>query len=266
MDMDIDRWKQGLNDLPLGDIYLYQELESTNSEAEKRIQDGAPPFSLVLADAQTAGRGRQGRSWITRAGTALALSWILYPEPGRIQQELLGRLAGLGAVAVWEVLQDEYQLPANVKWPNDVLVEGKKLAGILPEVHWDGCQLTDVILGIGLNVHREALPQDAEFIFPATTLEDCLGERVSRLELLQQIMASLLKWYERLAEPTLINTWNSALAYREESVVLSTSQGEIARGVVLGVKDDGSLSLRDATGVVQDFHSGEIQVRLVDRS
>ena len=264
--MDIDRWKQRLEELPLGELYLYQEVGSTNSEAEKKAQEGAPPFSLVLADAQTEGKGRQGRSWITRPGSALALSWILYPEPGRIQTEMLGRLAGLGAVAVCEVLQDTYQLSASVKWPNDVLVEGKKITGILPEVHWDGCRLEDVILGIGVNVHHEALPREAEFIFPATTLEDCLGKRVSRLDLLLEIMGSLLKWYERLAEPSLIKAWNAALAYREKVVALSTPQREIARGEVLGVMEDGALSLRAKTGLVQQFHSGEIQLRLVDRS
>lgn len=264
--MDIDQWRQHLEELPLGEIYLYQEVGSTNAEAEKRAAAGAPAFSLVLADAQTAGRGRQGRSWITLPGSALALSWILYPEPGRIQPELLGRLAGLGAVAIWEVLHEIYDLPAQVKWPNDVLVEGKKIAGILPEVHWDGCRLMDVILGIGINVHREALPPDAELIFPATTLEDCLGKRVSRLDLLLLMMKSLLKWYKRLAEPALVTTWNSALAYRDELVALSTARGEITRGEVLGVSEDGSLSLRDKMGLVQQFHSGEIQVRLVDRS
>lgn len=264
--MDIQRWRQRLEELPLGELYLYQEVGSTNSEAEKLVGQGAPPFSLVLADAQTAGRGRQGRGWITQPGSALALSWILYPEPGRIQPELLGRLAGLGAVAVWEVLQEIYHLSANIKWPNDLLVEGKKVAGILPEVHWDGCQLTDIILGIGLNVHREALPPDAELLFPAATLEECLGKRISRLDLLIQIMESLLKWYQRLAEPSLVNTWNSALAYRDQEVVLSAPRGEIARGKVLGVDEDGSLSLRDHSGLVQSYHSGEIQVRLVDRS
>jgi BirA family biotin operon repressor/biotin-[acetyl-CoA-carboxylase] ligase len=264
--MDIKRWRERLEELPLGEIYIYQEVESTNSEAEKRVQEGAPAFSLVLADAQTAGRGRQGRSWITQPGSALALSWILYPEPGRIQPELLGRLTGLGAVAVCQVLRETYRLPARVKWPNDVLVEGEKITGILPEVHWDGCRLVDVILGIGVNVHREALPQDTEFIFPATTLEDCLGARISRLDLLQEIMESLLTWYRRLAEPSLIDTWNSLLAYREEQVVLSIPKGEIARGELLGVNEDGSLNLRDQTGLVQRFHSGEIQVRLVDRS
>ncbi|MFL7812085.1 MAG: biotin--[acetyl-CoA-carboxylase] ligase [Anaerolineales bacterium] len=264
--MDIDIWRQRLEELPLGELYLFQEVGSTNSEAEALVQKGAPPFSLVLADSQTAGRGRQGRGWITEPGSALALSWVLYPEPGRIQPELLGRLAGLGAVAVWEVLQEIYQLSASIKWPNDVLVEGKKVAGILPEVHWDGCQLIAIILGIGLNVHREALPPDVELLFPAATLEECLGKRISRLELLFQIMESLLKWYKRLAEPSLINTWNSALAYRNQAVVLSTPQGEMAQGEVLGINEDGSLSLRDQTGLVQSYHSGEIQIRLVDRS
>ena len=83
--MDIQLWKDRLAHLPLGEIYLYPEVNSTNLVAEKKIKNGAPAFSLVGADSQTEGKGRSGRSWITRPGKALALSWILYPEPGRLQ-------------------------------------------------------------------------------------------------------------------------------------------------------------------------------------
>ena len=104
--MDIDRWQKRLETLPLGDLYLYKEVDSTNTCAEKLTREGAQPLSLVIADAQTAGRGRGGRTWITQPGQALAFSWILYPEPGLIQPETLGRLSGLGALAVAETLQD----------------------------------------------------------------------------------------------------------------------------------------------------------------
>ena len=241
--MDIPRWKERLEDLPLGEMYLFSEVGSTNQEAEKLIQAGVPPFTLVVADSQTAGKGRQGRTWITQPGQALAFSWILYPEKGRIQPEILGRISGLGALAVAETIQELYGLPAEIKWPNDVIIEGKKTAGILVEVHWQGCQLLDVILGIGINVKAKSLPENPRFDFPATTLEGISGTEIDRLELLRKVLESLLKWYRRLAEPSLIKTWNTNLAYKNKLVSLRSPLGPLVEGTVSGVGEDGSLIL-----------------------
>ena len=158
--MDLSVWRSRLKELPLGELFLYQEVGSTNSAAENHIKTGAPAFSLILADTQTAGRGRHGRTWETRAGKALAFSWILYPEPGLLTPETLGKLSGLGALAVAETLIEGYQLEAEIKWPNDVLVEGKKVCGVLVDVHWAGNQLKDVVLGIGINVSRGSVPEE----------------------------------------------------------------------------------------------------------
>lgn len=264
--MDFSHWKERLGNLPLGEVHLFPEVGSTNLEAEKLIQAGAAPFSLVVADSQTAGKGRQGRSWITRPGQALAFSWILYPEKGRIQPETLGRLNGLGALAVAEAVQDEIGLRCEVKWPNDVLIEGKKVAGILVEAHWQGCQLLDVILGIGINVSRESIPADPQFSFPAASLGGVSGKEIDRLELLVKVMESLLKWYRRLAEPSLIRAWNDRLAYKDQLVTLISPRGPLAEGKVLGVEEDGSLMADTGLGEARQFHSGEIQLRLVDRS
>jgi len=264
--MDIPRWKSRLEKLPLGELHFFSEIGSTNLEAEKLIQAGAPPFSLVVADSQTAGKGRQGRSWITRPGQGLAFSWILYPERGRVQPEILGRISGLGALAVAETVQEDYQLPAEIKWPNDVLVAGKKFAGVLVEVHWQGCQLLDVVLGVGINVGVDSLPPHPRFDFPATNLEAAFGKEINRLDLLENVLRSLLKWYRRLAEPSLIKAWNDRLAYVNQHVRLVSPSGPVAEGSVLGVEEDGSLTLEINGREQRQYHSGEIQMRLVDRS
>lgn len=264
--MEIDRWRERLKQLPLGDLYLYEEVGSTNLEAERLAEGGAPPLSLVVADSQIAGRGRLGRTWITQPGQALAFSWILYPQPGLIQSETLGRLNGLGALAVVETLREGYALPAQIKWPNDVLVEDRKIAGILAEAHWEGCQLLHVILGLGINIHQNALPADASLAFPATTLEECLGRKVSRLDFLVQVLQALLKWHRQLAEPSLIKAWNELLAYRGQQIALSSAGGTSARGELLGIDEEGALILRTERGEKNHILSGEIQVRLVDRS
>ncbi|HDD55549.1 MAG TPA: biotin--[acetyl-CoA-carboxylase] ligase [Chloroflexi bacterium] len=264
--MDIPRWKERLTHLPLGELHFHPEVGSTNLEAEKLIQAGVEPFSLVIADSQTAGRGRQGRTWITRPGQALAFSWILFPEKGRIRPETLGRINGLGALAVAETIQEKYGLQSEIKWPNDVLIEGSKVAGILVEVHWQGCQLMDVILGIGINVGKESIPADPQFNFPATSLEGSAGKEINRLDLLVGLLESLLKWYRRLAEPSLIKAWNEHLAYKNQLVSLNSPNGPLTEGTLQGVEQDGSLILGTSTGEVRHFHSGVIQLRLVDRS
>lgn len=264
--MDIPRWKERLNHLPLGELHFHPVVGSTNLEAEKLIQVGVEPFSLVIADSQTAGKGRQGRTWITRPGQALAFSWILFPETGRIQPETLGRINGLGALAVSETIQEKLGLQSDIKWPNDVLIEGEKVAGILVEVHWQGCQLLDVILGIGINVGKASIPADPQFNFPATSLEDSCGKEIDRLDFFTDLLASLLKWYRRLAEPSLIKAWNDHLAYKNQLVSLISPKGPLAEGRVHGVEEDGSLILEMSPGAVRHFHSGEIQLRLVDRS
>lgn len=264
--MDIPRWKERLDHLPLGELHIHPAVGSTNLEAEKLIQAGVEPFSLVIADSQTSGKGRHGRTWITRPGQSLAFSWILFPEKGRIMPETLGRINGLGALAVAETIQEKYGLQSEIKWPNDVLIEGKKVAGILAEVHWQGCQLLDVILGIGINVGKESFPVNPDFNFPATSLEDSYGKEIDRLDFLDDLLESLLKWYRRLAEPSLIKAWNDQLAYMNQLVSLISPQGPLAEGRVQGVDEDGSLILETSPGAVRHFHSGEIQLRLVDRS
>jgi len=264
--MDLSVWRSRLKELPLGELFLYQEVGSTNSAAEKHIKTGAPAFSLVLADTQTAGRGRHGRSWETRAGKALAFSWILYPEPGLIIPETLGKLSGLGALAVAETLIEDYQLRAEIKWPNDVLVGGKKICGVLVDVHWTGNQLKDVVLGIGINVSRGSVPQEKDLHFPAACLEDVAGRDIPRLELLVKVMLALLKWYPELSAKSFTTAWQERLAYKNEVVVLTTGKKIIDQGKVLGVSAEGSLILHSDSGVERRYQTGEIQLRLVDRS
>lgn len=263
--MDINSWKTRLEQLPLGDLYLHQELGSTNVEAEAVIEQGARPFSLVLVDSQTAGKGRQGRNWVTRKGKALAFSWILYPEPDLAHPETLGLFSGLGALAVAEVLNNVFQLPAEIKWPNDVLVEGKKVAGVLVDVHWAGSQLKDVVLGIGVNVARGSVPDNDVLNFPATSLEEASGKQIPRLELLVQILESLINWFPRLSAPEFLQAWDSKLAYRGQMVKLVSSTEVIDQGILNRIGEDGSLILLSEDGKERRYHTGEIQLRLVDR-
>ena len=263
--MDITAWKSRLEEMPLGDIYLYQEIGSTNQEALDLAQHGAPQFTLVLADSQTAGRGRQGRSWVTKEGKALAFSLILYPDAGMITPENLGKLSGLGALAVVEGINKTCQLDGLIKWPNDVLVNGKKVCGILVDLHWKGAKLDSAVIGIGINVFKGSVPDDIELIFPAASLEDFVEGEISRLDLLFQVVNSILKWYPMITSKDFLNTWRRNLAFQNQEVMLISGENILDQGEVLGLDEEGGLIIRSSSGEKRFYQTGEIRLRPVDR-
>ena len=133
--MDLGTLQSCLSGLPLGQIAYFDVLDSTNEYALNWANGGEEHLSLVVADEQTAGRGRSGRTWFTPPGAALAFSLVLKPE--LLGAGLITRLTGLGALAVCQVLRDVYGLGSKIKWPNDVLGDGRKLAGVLVDDRTD---------------------------------------------------------------------------------------------------------------------------------
>jgi len=254
--------------LPLGDIRYFESITSTNDEAADWIKEGAPDLALLVANEQTAGRGRGGRKWYTPAGSALAFSFVLRSKD-QIKQLLkyqnTARLNGLGALAVAKALQKKYNLPAQIKWPNDILWENKKLSGVLAEAHWMGSELTAVVLGIGVNVSKISVPPEDwdtlnPYPFPATCLEAALGASVNRWELLYAIIEELLSWRTQLALPTFLQAWEANLAFRGQAVqVFSPGMGAtMQRGKIIALAEDGALQLQDESGKTIHLRAGEI--------
>jgi BirA family biotin operon repressor/biotin-[acetyl-CoA-carboxylase] ligase len=251
-----------LEDLPLGEVRYYDRVESTNDIAGEWVEKGVPDFSLLVSDEQTAGRGRTGRRWVTRPGGALALSLILYPTAGEVN-EAVTRFTGLGAMAVCRALRDNYSLPAQIKWPNDVLVCGRKLAGILVEAQWSGDRITGLILGIGVNVSSNAVPEVVDF--PATCVETAIGQGVDRWNLLHHIIEELTQWRPLISSPEFIKSWEANLAFRGESVQIKVDDETHLEGMVIGLNPDGSLRLDTSVGKRISLRSGEIHLRPVDK-
>ena len=262
--MDLTTLQLQLSDLPLGPLAYFSVLGSTNTEAVRWIKDGAPHLSLVVADEQTAGRGRSDRAWYTSPGVGLAFSLVLRPE--QIGSISTPRLTGLGALAVCDVLQDDYGLPAKIKWPNDVLVDGSKLAGVLVEAQWQGEDILSAVLGIGINVARESVPSQGELDFPATSVETVYGGSVDRWKLLKEVLAALLSRLPQLDHIGFIQAWDANLAFQQEWVQLSRPGAEPVRGRLLGLDRDGFLQLRLGSGEEKVFQSGDIKLRKVDRT
>lgn len=256
---------EGLRDrLPIGwigeDFYYHKSIGSTNSEAIQLAETGAPHGTLVLADAQTAGKGREGRRWITLPGTALAFSLILRPSNLGVDQWLI--LFGLGALSVAEALS-EMGLQPEIKWPNDVLLDGKKVAGILVNSNWMGESVDYAVLGIGLNVSPEAIPDDAELDFPATSIVEALGRSINRGDLLIAILKRLKALFQQLNSPDLSNAWQDRLAYLNQEVVVKKADG-LVTGRLIGLTANGELKLIEKSGYQTVIGYGDVSLRPIE--
>jgi BirA family biotin operon repressor/biotin-[acetyl-CoA-carboxylase] ligase len=174
------------------------------------------------------------------------------------------RLTALGALSTCLALRQGYGLPAQVKWPNDVLVAGKKLAGVLVEASWQGERLQTAVLGIGINVAPASVPPDPDLSFPATCVETALGRPVERLELLRSILGWLVDWRPRLNSPDFLRAWEERLAFRGEWVQVTCEGRPALEGQVLGLDLNGGLRLKERSGQVHSLQSGEVRLRPVD--
>lgn len=237
----------------------YRQVDSTNTAARTWAASGAPEGSVVLAEEQTAGRGRMGRQWKARSGQNLLFSIVLRP---RLPLEHRGLITLAAGVAVAQILQ-ELVAPheAAIKWPNDILLEGSKCCGMLLEtVHETGRsqQQAAVILGIGLNVNQVHFPEAIEE--RATSLRLTAGRPIDRAPLFVQLLRALERWYDRLhRDPEAVRTaFTEKMVNNRESVVLRwTDSSRPIEGSVEGIDETGGLRLRQGNRI-RVFHAGEV--------
>jgi BirA family biotin operon repressor/biotin-[acetyl-CoA-carboxylase] ligase len=241
-------------------LYFYPSLDSTNDQAALLARQGAPHGTLVIADEQTAGKGRAGRRWFTPPGSAVAMSFVLHPSG--LAADAFGGLVVLGSLAVAQALED-IGLEAEIKWPNDVLLEGRKVAGVLVENFWDGDASEHMILGIGVNVLLASQPPGDALEYPATCVEAVLGRAIDRHEFIRTIVRSVGHWYRYLNDKDIVEAWDERLAFRDQEVII-TGESKEQRGVVQGITTRGELRLRIATGEVLNYPTGELRLRPVD--
>lgn len=250
--------QDALSSLPLGGLRYFASVGSTNDEALAWAAEGAKDLSLVVADEQTAGRGRSGRKWFTPPGASLTFSLILRPTAAERTHPT--RTTGLGALALADPLRTR-GLAVQIKWPNDVLINGKKAAGILVESVWTGGTLDASILGMGVNALAASVPPADQILFPATSIESEFGASVDRAELFRDILASLIGWRSRLDTHEFMQAWEDALAFRGERVQAWAGNDLPLIGTLLGLEPDGSLRLRDEHGNPVTVQFGEIHLR-----
>ena len=238
-------------------VVVYPRVGSTNDEAKRLAEDGAPEGTLVVADEQTAGRGRLQRTWWAPAGTALLMSLILRPDLAPHQAQ---RLTMLCSLAVCDAIAGTTGLVPAVKWPNDVLRRGRKVCGILTELGIKGTRLVYAVVGMGVNVNVN-FGGAGELTLTATSLAQELGREVSRLELLRAILINIEERYTRLrAGESPHAEWAARLATLRQRVVITTPTEQLS-GIAEGVDADGALILRDESGALRPILAGDVTLR-----
>lgn len=256
--MNQNELKKSLSRLALGDIKYFESIGSTNDEALAWAADNARDLSLVLADEQTAGRGRLDRKWFTPKGTALAFSLILRPTAQ--EKPHLSRTVGLAALAVAESLRAR-GLEAQIKWPNDILIHGQKVCGILVESVWSGEDVDCAVIGIGVNVLKESVPAAENLLFPATSIEHALGQPPDRVDVLNDILVAFLALRPRLTSDEFLSQWQGLLAFQDETVQVETVNMPTVSGKIRGLDPDGSLRLLNEHGEIVTVRFGDVRLR-----
>jgi BirA family biotin operon repressor/biotin-[acetyl-CoA-carboxylase] ligase len=240
----------------VAEIAYHPRLDSTNTLAKRRASEGAPEGLLVIADEQTAGRGRLGRTWWAPAGSALLTSLLFRPvlPPDQAQQ-----LTMLCALAAADAVRDTTALAVDLKWPNDLLIQGCKLAGILTESVFKADHLDFVVVGLGLNVNTDFV-QAPPLIAPATSLRLELGHPVDRLALLSAYLDGVARRYGQLKRTSPYHEWASRLVTLGQPVIAHLVDQTLS-GLAAGVDTDGALLLRTADGAVHRLLAADVSLR-----
>ncbi len=239
-------------------FYCFNELTSTNDLASELARGGASEGTTILAEIQTKGRGRHGRKWVSQPGKSLTFSIVLRPT---LSQDRFGELTLTAAVGVARALEKFGFHPA-IKWPNDVLLSGRKVCGILTETGPKKDKMTSAILGIGLNLSQVLKNFPLELRETATSLRmQTKGKIPPREVLLQQIMHQLEESYEWVKEGKfhrVLTEWRkrSSLTGKQVRVVLS---GRSIYAQVLDVDERGALLVRTDVGTVEKLTAGEVE-------
>jgi BirA family transcriptional regulator, biotin operon repressor / biotin---[acetyl-CoA-carboxylase] ligase len=241
-------------------LRIVPETGSTNEDASRWAQQGAPEGATIVAEHQASGRGRLGRTWTDEPGSGLLVSVVLHPPQDLFSLGLVPLAAGLAA---WDALRDT-TLPAllHLKWPNDVLLDGRKVCGILVEsaVGASGAPIR-LVVGFGLNVNQIAFAED--IANTATSLRRVTGLVHDREALLARLLGAVEARYLSLREKretSLRAEYEARMAFMNQVITLIPREGSAIRGQVLGIATDGGLRLCTPSGT-RVFYSGEVSLR-----
>jgi BirA family biotin operon repressor/biotin-[acetyl-CoA-carboxylase] ligase len=238
------------------EILRFDSLPSTNLEAARRAVAGASEGLCVVAGEQTAGRGRLEREWVSPKGAGLYFSIILRP---RFEQSVWPLLSLVAAVAVYDALHDSCGLQADIKWPNDVLANEKKLCGILAETV-ETSEGRAVVLGIGINLTNHAFPANLENI--ATSVEAATRQTPNVEVVLEALVGKLGKYYQTLqgsdGAQMILREWCSRSTFANGKRIRVATGDEIIDGTSRGLEPDGALRVETVGGEMRTVRAGDV--------
>lgn len=240
-------------------IHYLETCHSTQPIAHQYAQEGAMDGTVVIAEEQQDGKGRMARPWASKAYKGIWMSVILKPE---LTPQQAPQMTLVAAVATVKAIHEVTGLTPEIKWPNDLLIDGRKVTGILTELQADPDRVKAILLGIGINVNQEKneFPEEIETI--ATSLSIALGKPVNRAKL----VASILKHLEHLVGlyleegfPPIKQLWEryaNTIGKQVRAVILQ----EIIEGVAIGITEEGMLELQLSDGTIRKIYSGDIEL------
>ncbi len=239
------------------EIHCYSHLVSTNTTAKELAKNGAPEGTVVVADHQTGGRGRKGRSFYSPAGSGLYMTLILRPS---FPAEWAGRLTSCAAVAISRAIEQLADIRVGIKWVNDLFAGGKKICGILSEAAFDleSGALAYAVVGFGVNVLAAEMPPEIASV--ATSIEAVCGQKISRNHLAGAILGELERSYDAIASGSFLDE------ARRRSIILGKkirvlTEAESYPALAESIDDEGHLVVRTQNGV-RTLFSGEVSIRL----
>lgn len=236
------------------EIVCLEETDSTNKYARMLAREGAAHGTLVMAQRQTAGRGRRGRSWISPAGEGIFMSLIVRPQTDPSQ---VARLSLAAALATARAIDRETGLDVRIKWPNDIVAAGRKVCGMLLEMDASANGIESVVAGVGINVHQTQF--DEEIAHTASSLDLLAGRRISR----SLVVRAFLEEFERAAEMAddeMMDAYRGYSATIGQRVQVIGVTGTFT-GTALDVTQSGTLLVKDDEGSVHEVMAADVSVR-----
>ena len=240
-------------------IHYEESVDSTQKIAHRLVQDEAPEGTIVVAEEQVSGRGRMGRNFYSPKYTGIFMSVILRPN---IPPPKAPQLTLITAVAIVQAIEEMLEISPQIKWPNDILINGKKITGILTELIADADRIQSIIIGIGINVNQEQKDFPDELKEIAGSLAIACKKQIKRSELIQHVLMKLEQLYLLYLEKGFYPIklmWESYAISVGREITARTLTGSI-HGFAKGITEDGVLLIEDAAGKVHEIYSADIEI------
>lgn len=240
-------------------VVYFAETDSTNIQAKVLAEQGAAHGTLVLADCQTAGRGRRGRNWVSAKGENIYMSLLLRPDFPPAQASMLTLVM---AYSVATTIREKEELHVKIKWPNDIVLRKQKVCGILTEMSTEIDYINYVVIGVGINVNASSFPEDLKG--KAMSLSEESRKTIQRSTLTADILLAFEEHYRRFVEAGdlrfMVEEYNRLLVNQDKEVQVLGGKESFA-GTALGMNAQGELLVKKEDGTIEHVFSGEVSVR-----